>query len=488
MKKIFYTLYMAVMTVACMTLTASCDDDDSFTTSPSNLLTFSTDTVRLDTIFSRIPTATKTFWVYNRSGDGIRCANVRLKKGNQTGFRVNVDGEYLGQASGYQVNDVEIRDKDSIRVFVELTSPRNQKDEPTLIEDDLVFTLASGVEQEVNLNAYSWDADIYNKVEVTRDSTIKSTKPVVIQGGLKVNKGATLRITAGTTLYFSNSAGIDVYGTLITEGTAEKNVVLRGDRIDRMFDYLPYDRVPGQWRGIHFYEESYGNEINHTDIHSAYDGIVCDSADVKQMKLKLYNSIIHNCQGYGLLSTNCMVDVFNTQITNTLNDCTAFFGGDVLLRHCTIAQFYPFDANRGAALHFSNQWQDNTYPLLRFDTYNTIVTGYSDDVISEGFSEEAAAEYSFHNCLLRTPEDETIAEHMTNIIWEDPEDTITGGVKNFDLIDTDNLKYSFRLSQESKAANAGAILENGFSEYDRLGIRRDDQPDLGAYEQEEKEE
>ena len=86
---------------------AACTDDDTFTTSPSNLLTFSTDTIRMDTVFSTVPTSTRTFWVYNRSGDGIRCTNVRLVNGNQTGFRVNVDGEYLSPTAGYQVHDVE---------------------------------------------------------------------------------------------------------------------------------------------------------------------------------------------------------------------------------------------------------------------------------------------------------------------------------------------------------------------------------------------
>lgn len=473
------------LAVTSLALIASCNDDDTFTTSSGNLFTFSADTVRFDTIFSCIPTATKTFWVYNRSGNGIRCSCIKLQKGNQTGFRVNVDGEYLGQSSGYQVSDIEIRDKDSIRVFVELTSPLNQNDEPTLIEDDIIFTLASGVEQKVNLNAYSWDADIYDNVEITCDSTIQSTRPIVIRGGLTVNEGAALAIAAGTTLYFSNGAGIDVYGQLLTEGTAEDNVILRGDRTDNMFDYLPYDRVPGQWQGIRFHESSYGNKINYTDIHSTYNGIVCDSADVEKLKLKLYNSIVHNCQGYGLLATNCMIDVFNTQITNTQEDCTAFFGGDVLIRHCTIAQFYPFDADRGAAMSFSNQHDGNTCPLLRLEVYNTIVTGYADDVISGSLNTEAAAEYDFHNCLLRTPEEETDAEHMTDIIWEEPEDTITGGAKNFDMIDTDNLKYDFRLVPGSKAVNAGIILDNGFSDYDRLGRKRDEQPDLGAYELEE---
>ena len=91
----------------------SCSDDDSFSLSTNHLLTFSTDTVKLDTVFSNVPTPTKTLWVFNRSGDGIRCVNVRLERGNQTGFRVNVDGTYLGEASGFQTSNVEIRNKDS---------------------------------------------------------------------------------------------------------------------------------------------------------------------------------------------------------------------------------------------------------------------------------------------------------------------------------------------------------------------------------------
>lgn len=102
-------------------------DDEDFSSSRADLLTFSTDTVRLDTTFSNVPTPTRTMWVYNRSGKGIRCSNIRLEGGNQEGFRVNVDGTFLGQAAGFQTNDVEIRKGDSIRVFVELTSALQEK-------------------------------------------------------------------------------------------------------------------------------------------------------------------------------------------------------------------------------------------------------------------------------------------------------------------------------------------------------------------------
>ena len=125
-------LCAAAVLLAC----SACTDDDSFSSSPSNRLTFSTDTVRMDTVFATVPSSTRSFWVYNKSGDGIRCTTVRLAGGNQTGFRVNVDGEYLSPTAGYQVSNVEIRKNDSIRVFVELTSPVNAEEGPQEIEDD----------------------------------------------------------------------------------------------------------------------------------------------------------------------------------------------------------------------------------------------------------------------------------------------------------------------------------------------------------------
>lgn len=479
MKKIF----PIIISIIAFTFIA-CTDDDSFTTSSANMLEFSTDTVTLDTVFSRIPTATKTFWVYNNSGDGIRCSSIRLEKGNQTGFRVNVDGIYLGSSQGFQTNEVEIRDKDSVRVFVELTSPQNNATTPQLLEDNLVFTLESGVQQRVNLRGYTWDADIYGLIEIRNDTTIKSTKPIVIQGGLRVDSGATLTVAAGTTLYFGQNAGADIYGRLVAAGTADANVIFRGDRIDKMFDYLPYDRVPGQWQGIHFHESSYENSFNYTDIHSAYNGVVCDSSSLQRLKLQAYNTTIHNCQGYGLIETNCVVDLYNCQITNTLNDCAAFFGGGAMLRHCTIAQFYPFDANRGVALRFANYSDDHNYPLYQFDVYNTLVTGYADDVIMGEFNDSTEATYKFEHCILRTIKPDTInEEQFSHVVFEDVEDTTAiTGEKHFKDIDADRQYYDFHLDSLSTAIDSGEVLPNGYSLSDRDGLPRDSRPDIGAYE------
>ena len=462
-----------------MALCWACNDDDSFTTSPNYVLTFSLDTVKLDTVFSRIPTATRTFWVYNRSGDGVRCPSIRLEKGNQTGFRVNVDGSFLGSSAGYQTSDVEVRNKDSIRVYVELTSPANNKNQPLLLEDNLVFLLESGVEQRVNLRAYTWDADIRDQLVIDRDTTILTEKPLVIGGGILVKENACLTIAAGSTIYFQDNAGIDVFGRLNVAGDVEHNVVLRGYRLDNLFSYLPYDRVSGQWQGIHFHESSYENSINYADIHSAYDGIVCDSASVERLKLNLYNSVVHNCQGYGLLAYHSVVDVVNCQITNTLADCIAVYGGVARLLQSTIVQCYPFDGNRGAALRFANNKDSNIYPLYQFDCVNCLVTGYADDVVMGEADSTATYNFSFENCLLRTPAiSDTV--RVRNVIWENPEDTVAGGVKHFAKVDTDNFIYDFRLDSLSAAIGKALPIEG--LPYDRLGIRRDEEPDLGCYE------
>ena len=458
----YRSLYVLLLMAMMAFVMPSCSDDDGFTMSPGNLLTFSQDTVSLDTIFSRVPTATKTFWVYNKSGNGIRCTNIRLEKGNQTGFRVNVDGSYLGASDGFMVNDIEVRNRDSIRVFVELTSPANNKDVPTLLTENLIFNLESGAQQKVCLQAFTWDADMYDNMIVSEDKTIESTKPIIIYGGITVEEGATLTLKAGTTLYFHENAGIDVYGRLLVEGTVDNNVILRGDRIDRMFDYLPYDRVSGQWQGIKIHESSYDNLIEYADIHSTYNGIVCDSSDVSRLKLNLYNSVIHNCQGYGLLSIHSVVDVVNCQITNTLNDCVAFYGGV------------------GRVMQSTNIKGDQVLPLYDFSCINSIVTGYADDVVMGEADSTANYKFSFDHCMLRTPAiEDTI--NIKNVIWEDPEDTVTVyGHKHFRVFDTENLIYDFRLDSLSTAIGKALPLES--LPFDRLGIRRDEEPDLGCYE------
>ena len=441
MKRIF--LYLII----CIGVLAACSDDDTFTTSRSNLLTFSVDTVKMDTVFSTVGSSTYTFWVYNYSGDGIRLSSVRLKNGNQTGFRVNVDGSYLDNLMGSVVTDLEVRQGDSIRVFVELTAAENNQDGPQLVEDDLLFLLESGVEQKVNLRSYAWDALQVRNLVVSKDTLIESTKPVVVYGdGIRVDSGAVLTLR-NTTLYFHDGAGLAVRGTLRTE-----NVVMRGDRLDRMFDYLPYDRVSGQWQGIVFESPSVDNVLTDTEIRNAMTAVRVDSAalDTMVQRLTMTRCVVHNAKGAGVVSVNSHIGLYYCQLTNTYDDCLAVYGGKADIDHCTLAQFYPFAADRGYALVFSDEND------LKLECRSTIVTGYADDEVMLYRSGDASRvlEYRFSDCLLRTPavEDDTVS--FKRIQWETPKDSIQGK-QHFVTIDETNLYYDFHLDSLSTAIGKG---------------------------------
>ncbi len=466
-------LYIATLVIALSTA-YSCSDDD-YTLSASVWLDMSVDTISFDTVFSNVPSAMQDFWVYNRSKSDVRLTSIAQQRGNQSGFRVNVDGIYLGQTTGYQTAEVEIRQGDSIRVFVELTANANGADVPQSIEDNIVFTLASGNVQRVNLRACSWDAIILNNPVVSVDTTFTGEKPIVVYGGLKIDSLATLTLAAGTTLYLRDEAGIDVYGTLLSKGEADNEVVLRGYRLDNMFDYLPYDRVSGQWQGIHFYESSYDNRMDYTDLHSAFNGIEIDSADVCRSKLVLNASTVHNCQGYCIVNRGANIEMYNCQVTNALDDCFCIDGGAALIDNCTFAQFYPYDSARGVAFRFLSA----TAPVVFF-CENSLITGYSNNEVQMGDTLNIT-EYGFDNCVIRLEVDETVDSLLfTRNIYETDEDTLVGGRKHFVEIDAYNMKYNFRLAPESTAIDAADPLTA--LPTDRDGRERDDSPDIGAYE------
>ena len=421
------------MTTAALLLTA-CSDNDSFSTDSSLRLTFSTDTVRLDTLFAEVPSVTYTFWIYNRANDGLRIMTARLEMGNQTGFRVNLDGTFLNPVG----QDFEVRKGDSLRVFVEITSYESHSVEPQLVEDNLLLTLESGVEQKVNLRTYSWDALKMTNLEVEEDMTIESEKPLILYGGgIYIAKGATLTLR-NTELYFHDEAGILVDGRLVAD-----NCLLRGDRLDYMFDYLPYDRVSGQWPGIAILGNAEGCWLTDTEVRNTWNGIWADSTQVV-----LTNSVIHNCRGYALYAHDSNVVLDYVQLSNAESDCLLLQGCEAVVDHCTLAQFYPLVGGRGAALHYGPTKRDMT-----LNCRNTLVTGYEDNVVLSDKSDKdsfGVLSYLFENCLLRTPEVKDEEASYVNILWETSKDEFQGK-QHFLTFDEENMYYDFTIVQESPA-------------------------------------
>ena len=100
---------------------SSCRQDFEFTPSTGQL-SFSKDTVYLDTVFSNIGSSTYTLKVYNNSDNDILIPSLKLSKGQTSNYRMNVDGMLgNGPLLGKEFENVELLAKDSMFVFIETT-------------------------------------------------------------------------------------------------------------------------------------------------------------------------------------------------------------------------------------------------------------------------------------------------------------------------------------------------------------------------------
>ncbi len=473
-----------------LSLLVGCMDDEEYSLSPTDRLTFSTDTLSFDTIISGQPTNTYTFEVYNHGGKALRLPTIFLEKGAASDFCVNVDGVFL---EGGSATDFEIGAKDSLRVFLFANIPAKDSDTPVKAEDKLVFVTEGGVRQEVVLTAYSQDVISLKGLVTNGDMQLSARRPYVITDSLVVSSGTTLTLSEGVRLYFHPGTNLIVHGTLKAEGTVENPVQMRGDRLGYMFSEQPYDRIPGQWGGVVFTEESFENHLNHCDIHSGTFGLRCDSSDVSREKLYLENSIVHNVSGDALRAKSSKIFVGNSQLTNAGGNCVTLLGGDNTFVHCTIANFYAFSGGRGVALSYSNTEGASRLPLHAANFLNCIITGYSIDEIMGAQSDRYqndAFNFLFRNCLLCTPAVEN--ENIQNCLWDnDEEGHEVWREKNFlPEFDLKQLIFTFGLDSRSQAVGtADPELTRHYYPTDRLGKDRlkNGHPDMGCYQSEPEE-
>ena len=199
---------------------------------------------------------------------------------------------------------------------------------------------------------------------------------------------------------------------------------MRGDRLDRMFSNLPYDRVSDQWGSIVVNKTSPICVLKNCEVRNG-GGVICDTTS-----LVLTNTIIHNCLT-GVTATQSSVLVDSCLLSNAAQDCLSLYGCIADIDHTTLAQFYPYSANRGVALRFTDTKEEDGSVYLSVS--NTLVTGYADDVVMGRPRDGSKVDYKFTNCLLRTSS-VTDEEAFTDIIWEKTTDEIQGMLhfKNID--------------------------------------------------------
>ena len=435
-------LYISILSV----FLVSCNEDADFSSNPSLRLEFSCDTVSFDTLFTEVMSPTAKFVVRNRNENSLRISSVQLCGGGESPFSVLVDGQY-----GTMMHDLEIRAKDSIYVLASVNIDRNGEDIPLMVKDSLLFTLESGVQQSLLLLAYGRDVDFLHGCNIHADTTFVAGHYVVYDS-LVVLPGATLYLEPGTTLYFHDKAFMKVNGCLKAEGTVAAPVVFRGDRTDRMFSYLPYDHIPGQWDGIVFTSTSNDNELVHCDIHSANYGIKVEQGDSTQHRITIESSKVQNFHGNALELVMARATVANSLFANAQGNCVKVVGGDVSFVHCTIANFYVW-RQRDVALALHNNIDGTPAPLRRALFANCIIAGSKKDELMGHFVDygdtiPGAVNYRFENSLINTVD---IADSCFLNVRYDSIDVPPFGKEHFRLVDHDIFDYDFHLTAESTA-------------------------------------
>jgi hypothetical protein len=268
---------------------------------------------------------------------------------------------------------------------------------------------------------------------------------------------------------------MNVCGSLSAQGSKERPVVFRGDRTDNMFDYLPYDRVPGQWGGITFQSTSNGNTLDHCDLHSANYGLRMLSGDTTVQRLTVTNSSICNFSGNAFECENARVDVGNTLIANAGGNCVKVVGGSVRFVHCTIANFYVW-TQRETALALHNMLEGSVAPLREALFANCVISGSKNDEIM-GYLYELGdtipdgANYRFVSSLLNTRPAADDDENFVNIVWDDKEIT-PFGKEHFTLVDNSIYKYDFHLDSLSSARGIADGAYSALFSVDLDGVAR----------------
>lgn len=441
---------------------ASCMSDPDFTSNPNKRLTFSTDTLRFDTLFADVPSATRWLKVYNRNKEPLLITDIRLQSDKKE-FRINVDGE-----SGTDFKDIEILGKDSIFIAVETTLQATGKNEPVMSDDAIVFSF-NGHQQKIQLEALAWDAIRWNGKVVNSQLTLTPDKPYLIYDSLYVAPDALLDIKPGARLFFHKHARLIVDGSVRAIGTVQSPILFRGDRLDDMLSGLPYDRVAGQWDGFVFTEKSYENELSYCDIHSAVKAIQIRGKETtsEQKQLVVHNTIIHNALKSGLLAENANLLITGTQITNSGENLVDLNGGNYEFVQCTIANLYSFGPVYGYALNLGALGS-----ALTVKVRNSIVWGKGRNEFYIPSQPENSVQVLFSNSILKGKEEQN--DQFVNISWnQDP---------RFRVVNADHF-FDFRLDSASVARELGRQPVAPALPVDYYGVDRNvEKPDAGAFE------
>ena len=500
--------YLLPIFALLLMLNYSCKPTDNFDTGSDVMLEFSVDTLRFDTVFTELGSATRILKIYNKEKKDIKISKISIQNESTNFYKINVDG-----IPGNVATDIEIAGNDSLYIFAEVTIDPDQPltNSPFVIEDNLVFEI-NGNTQKVLLESWGQNAnyfpDRFNGGE--RFDTICSggsfvitnDKPWVFYGTVVFNacnviveEGARIHVHGGVVsdfdandmkFFYNDGRIILVNGSSLTvNGTEDNPVIMEGDRLEESFG-----DISGQWWGLYLFQGSENHVINHMEIKNSIVGVVVDSA----VNLTIENSKIYNTSNAGLIGIHADVDATNCLFYNNGSNAVRFlYGGDYDFTYCTLAS-YGVDA---PALSMTNLLCGSDDPLgcspcfeyrLNANFKNSIIFGSRRDEISM-VDGDACVEgvlnpinYKFEDCIVRV--DELLEQEGFENFFDLENCSPCQNADNNDAVFEDPNEDIYYLDTLSIAEMKAAPISLPLPIFEDLdGNTRDGvKPDVGCYE------
>jgi hypothetical protein len=506
---------LIIVSICCFLLwTVSCRKDFVYVQSTGNL-EFSKDTVFLDTVFTNIGSSTYSLKVYNRSKEDIEIPSIRLGEGNNSQYRLNVDG-----VSGTDFTNVPLFAKDSLYVFIETTfdiapanvkeflyvdellfdTGANQQEVPlvTLVKDAVFLypsTLSDGSKESISFGEDEEGNQLQIEGFVLEDDelTFTNEKPYVVYGYAAVAAGKTLQMNAGTRVHFHKNSGIlvgsggsiKVNGALSSDPMLlENEVIFEGDRLEPEFS-----EVPGQWGTIWLSPGSIENDFSYLTIKNATVGLLVEGNPTTTIPtLSIKNSQLYNSTTINLWARNTSIEGENLVLGNAgISSLYCNLGGSYIFLHSTFANYWSNGFRTGPTLLVDNFETDGlqvtaSQDLVRADFINCIIDGNTRIELQLNGNETTAFNYFFSHSLIKFRDDDGL---FTNDPIYDFQNTalfntvILNAAADFGS--TSNNDY--RIGPNSEVIGLGEPNTALLVPLDLLGRDRTVNPAIGAYQE-----
>ncbi|WP_047415427.1 hypothetical protein [Cellulophaga sp. Hel_I_12] len=496
----FYLLFLAMA----MLLGSSCRKDFEYQDSEGNL-SFSKDTVYLDTVFSTISSRTYSLKVYNKSKSDVQIPSITLAKGLESNYRINVAGQ-----AGINFYDTPLLAKDSLYIFIETTVGATTNQAHEFLDTDALVFDSGAKEQRVALVTLIKDAiflypkknnnEIHEVLILPSENQEKSLKitgfilddnqlnftnqkPYVIYGYAAIPENKTLNIDKGARVYFHKNSGLwvqknsslQVNGDLSThQETLESEVIFEGDRLEPEFS-----DIAGQWGTIWFDKESYNHRINYLTLKNGTVGLLVEGTNTStQQNLKISNSQIYNNSSTNLWAKSASIEAENVVLGNAGGSSLQLTnGGTYDFTHVTVANYWSDGFRTAAALQIDNL---NEKALYQANFTNCIIDGSKSVELAIRNSSDSLLNFFFDHCMLKVQGASTTSN---NPLYDFSDATKYQSIfLNEDAAFTSPRLHNFLIKENSFAIGKGTVEGALAVPKDIRGKERTNLITLGAYQ------